>query len=139
MFRLVKIDRARFNAPEFVTFPRDMSDVDAHIGCAVEIVDDTLVPASNYPHFIIAKDAPDDKVSPMILYPVTPDMTFMVDYYGIHDPFVGETVRLESMDFLPDAVAHMDESSPEEQGTGRIVAVCPDKRYVCVKFDKIDN
>lgn len=135
MFRLVKIDRARFNAPEFEAFPRDMSEYDAHVGCAVEIEDDMLVDAKTYPHYIIAKEARNDKTSPVILYPVTPDMTFIVDYYGVNEPYVGEIVRLETMDYLPDAVTTVDDSTPEESRTGRIVAVCPDKKYVYVKFD----
>ncbi|MBQ7363202.1 MAG: hypothetical protein IJW48_02000 [Clostridia bacterium] len=130
MFRLVKINYAGSNAPKYERFSRVGCNFIPKAGVAVDRIDNTITAAGYYPRFIVAKDYKATGNEPYLCYEVTDNMVFKVEIVGDEPVELGRPVGISSTGELTDAV------EINEEGSGRIVGLCDNPKYVYVKFDR---
>ena len=130
MFRLVKINYAGNNAPKYERFSRVGCTFVPKAGMAVDRIDNTLTEATYYPRFIVAKDYNITGSEDYLCYEVTENMVFKADYVGDEEAELGRAVGLASVGGYIGGVELNDE------GSGRIVGLSDDPKYVYVKFDR---
>ncbi len=130
MFRLVKINYAGTNVPKYEKFSRVGCTFIPKAGAAVDRIGNTIVEATYFPRFIVAKDYQISGTDDYLCYEVTENMVFKVELIGDEPAELGRMVGLASTGSLIDAVEY------NEDGAGRIVGICDDPKYVYVKFDR---
>ena len=130
MFRLVKNNYAGNNAPRYEKFSSVGCSFVPKAGAAVDRNGNSLLMATYFPRYIVAKDYPPTGQDSYLCYEVTEDMVFKVNFIGEGTPAVGKQVGLARAGALMDSVTLNDE------GCGRIVGLDENPNYVYVKFDR---
>ena len=130
MFRLVKQNYAGNNAPRYEKFSSVGCGFIPKAGAAVDRNGNTLIMATYFPRYIVAKDYTLNSSDTYLCYEVTDDMVFKVNFIGEGTPALGKMVGVATSGTLIDAV------KLNEEGCGRIVGLDENPDYVYVKFDR---
>lgn len=130
MFRLTKINYAGNNAPKYERFSVEDCTFPLKAGVAVDRLENKIIEATYYPRYIVAKDYDESEGEDCLCYEVTENMEFKVELLGTERAELGRIVALAVTTDAKDAVEYNDD------GSGRIIGIADDPKYVYVKFDR---
>ena len=130
MFKLIKINHAKNNCPEFVKMRAMGADAVCNNGCIVKRDEDTVTIYDNgKPDFIVVGNYDTHKDLFLTAYPVTREMVFEVRFKGdIDNVHIGSNVQPAS--FNDDGAFDSVEFS--ETGCGRILNIKEHENYILV-------